>query len=449
MQTKYVYLLYTFLAGLLLTASSVQAQIAPGASCSAIPTTVSTWPALEQAVSDANNGSLCPGADIIDLGGNALSTANDSYGGAALPDVTSDITIQNGELLMDGSGFAPALIQVMSSGALTLENVRVFGAGASFAFQVSPSVIVNTGTLTARNSIFDMNIALFEGSGDFFIYDSELNNTADFLVRNGGSVQIVGSTIRGTVAYPDYTVAVPLITASDVTIISGYLTGNFATPGVFMEANSASYLINNVVESNVVETLSDTTQVYVTNNTFYDNTFTTLAQGVVDFQHNALWSNSITTVIAGSSSAAVDYNASDTSLPSGTGNISLNSSPFVNAPDDYAPAAGSVLIDAGNDALLPADTADIDNDSNTLEDLPLDYAGNPRINGADVDIGALESSGSAPASEPDVNGDSRVTPIDAIYVINRLGGADAAADVNNDGSVTSADVQVVLDALGQ
>jgi hypothetical protein len=54
-----------------------------------------------------------------------------------------------------------------------------------------------------------------------------------------------------------------------------------------------------------------------------------------------------------------------------------------------------------------------------------------------------------PGTGVDVNTDGRVTPVDAIYVLNRLNTTDSSADVNGDGSVTMDDVQAVLNALGQ
>ncbi len=58
-----------------------------------------------------------------------------------------------------------------------------------------------------------------------------------------------------------------------------------------------------------------------------------------------------------------------------------------------------------------------------------------------------------PPPGPDVNLDGRVTPADAIYVINRLGndpavGDNRRADVNGDNIIDQNDVQVVLSQLG-
>lgn len=61
--------------------------------------------------------------------------------------------------------------------------------------------------------------------------------------------------------------------------------------------------------------------------------------------------------------------------------------------DDYGDLhlrLASPAIDAGDDSALPADTLDLDGDSDTAEPLPIDRDGNPRILYAAVDMGAYE-----------------------------------------------------------
>ena len=59
--------------------------------------------------------------------------------------------------------------------------------------------------------------------------------------------------------------------------------------------------------------------------------------------------------------------------------------------DDLRLRAGSPCIDAGNVTVLPKDTADVDNDGNLTESLPLDCGGSKRIAGNEVDMGAYEA----------------------------------------------------------
>jgi hypothetical protein len=50
-------------------------------------------------------------------------------------------------------------------------------------------------------------------------------------------------------------------------------------------------------------------------------------------------------------------------------------------------------VDAGDSAMLPADTADLDADTDTSEPHPLDLAGKKRVEGQSVDMGAYEFNG--------------------------------------------------------
>lgn len=49
----------------------------------------------------------------------------------------------------------------------------------------------------------------------------------------------------------------------------------------------------------------------------------------------------------------------------------------------------------------------------------------------------------------DMNKDGYITPSDAMYVQNRVGGTDLSADVNGDESITQADISLVLDHIGE
>ena len=63
------------------------------------------------------------------------------------------------------------------------------------------------------------------------------------------------------------------------------------------------------------------------------------------------------------------------------------------ADDDVRLAAGSLGVDAGRTFLLPTDLADLDGDGNASEAIPFDVAGNGRVLGRAVDVGAYELGG--------------------------------------------------------
>ncbi len=89
----------------------------------------------------------------------------------------------------------------------------------------------------------------------------------------------------------------------------------------------------------------------------------------------------------------------------GPGSDNINVDPlFVQAgTNDLRLSIGSPCLDAGDNAALPADEVDLDGDGNTVETLPYDLAGNPRVQSGIVDMGAYEGEFSAdnPAASDD------------------------------------------------
>jgi hypothetical protein len=68
-------------------------------------------------------------------------------------------------------------------------------------------------------------------------------------------------------------------------------------------------------------------------------------------------------------------------------------------PGDLRLREGSPALDFGDPAFLPPDSWDLDADGDTLEAIPYDLAGAPRVQGADVDLGSYEGAVAVPISE--------------------------------------------------
>ena len=131
-------------------------------------------------------------------------------------------------------------------------------------------------------------------------------------------------------------------------------------------------------------------QAYAVNSTFSTNTSGQGATlfvkdgGLVYFRNSIIWDGTDSLVGAGGW-AQLDYCDVQTDDP---GNAVINLDPLLDA--SMRPAPDSPCIDAGSNALLPPDLTDLDGDGDVTEPTPLDYAGNPRITGGIVDMGAYE-----------------------------------------------------------
>ena len=120
------------------------------------------------------------------------------------------------------------------------------------------------------------------------------------------------------------------------------------------------------------------------------------------------------------------------------------------ANDDYGDlrlTADSPAVDAGDDALLPADMYDLDADGDTTEPLPFDLGGNARVVGTAVDIGAYEYY-TASGIPGDLNNDGVVGSADQDIVRTYWGrsvvaGSLLMGDASGDGRVGSADLDIV------
>ena len=169
------------------------------------------------------------------------------------------------------------------------------------------------------------------------------------------------------------------------------------------------------------------------------------------------------------------YNFSGLTNPTGTnGNLSADprfvrpASPgpdgiWGTADDDYGNLRllpGSACIDAGNNADVPADVADLNGNGNTTEPLPFDLAGANRFldDPATADTGA----GTAPIVDigayeylcGDVNGNSHVDVVDLLYMADAWGSVagdttyNLACDFNGDGGVDIIDLLYMANRWG-
>lgn len=128
------------------------------------------------------------------------------------------------------------------------------------------------------------------------------------------------------------------------------------------------------------------------------------------------------------------------------------------ADDNYHLMPNSAAIDAGDNTLAPADTADLDGDLDLLEPAPVDVDGMPRFvdyppctgpqadGRLSIDIGAYELQRPLPIG--DANGDLVVNFSDITSVLASFGSINHVCDVDCDGVVGFSDVTTVLANFG-
>lgn len=117
-----------------------------------------------------------------------------------------------------------------------------------------------------------------------------------------------------------------------------------------------------------------------------------------------------------------------------------------NEDDDARLNVGSPCENTGDNALLPLDEDDLDDDEDTAEALPRDLDESARIIGATVDMGAYERAGDITG---DLNGDGSVGPTDLAILLGSWGACPGCPpDLDGDGVVGPADLAVLLGNWG-
>ena len=353
-----------------------------------------------------------PGADLLTI---------DAGGTGRICSVVADVVAGFSGMTMTGGSATDGGAVLNDSGTIALDRVILLENLADYG----GAVYNYAGTLTISNSTIRANSAEYGGG--------ILNDAGTAVLNN---VRFEGNSATQGGGFFDY--------QGQTTVNNGVFVGNTAQYGGGLLNNAGTVSMNNC--------------------TVASNAVTGSGGGVLTSNGTLTVTNSI-----------IALNSADSSLPNLYGTLSQDSgynlidgSPaFTATPypgsdgewgtsdDDYGDLsliAGSSTIDAGSNALLPADVADLDGDGDTAEPLPVDVDGNARVSGGTVDIGAYEFT--VAGLEGDLNGDGSVGGSDLDIVRANWGqqvtpGDLLHGDASGDGVVNGSDLDIIRANWGQ
>ena len=292
----------------------------------------------------------------LTINNSTLSDNSSLKSGGGLYNNGGTVTVNNstvsGNVAVGGSSYFPGGGGICSKyGTLTVSNSALFGnstGGHGGAIQIQRTTVdpLLKSSLAVINSTLSGNSAGNSGGGIINV-DSILT-----IVNSTVSGNSVGG---GTVGYGGAIANTGNLLISDATVINNTVSGNSAGTGGGFFLNSGSLRLgNSVVAGNVS---NDGKEI--------------LGTGFISQGHNLFGEDG--------SSGLVNANpiASDKIL---SGAIATAIGPLANnggSTQTHLPVVGSVMINAGDNSLIPCCTT-------------LDQRGFPRIEGGTVDIGAVE-----------------------------------------------------------
>ncbi|GCA77073.1 putative outer membrane protein pmp6 [Microcystis aeruginosa NIES-2520] len=324
--------------------------------------------------------------------------------------IATNVTILSGEIGV--AGIADNVYHVVSatgniSNPLTnsaiLDGFTITGGNATGTTGNQGNgggVYVSGASPTLRNITFRDNNgtnggALYNESGSnpvlidtLFEYNTATRGAA--IYNDLSSPQITDATFRLNTAINDGG-AIYNTSSSNPTIVNTVFSRNSANTGsggaVFSNLSNPN-LINSTFSGNVA----------VTGGALHN------VSSSVALRNSILWGNqdSSSTGNQVNNGSGGSVTVANSIIQGGGFTGATNVDPlFVNAKaDDLRLKSGSPALDAGDSNLLPLDSRDLDGDGNTTEKIPLDLAGNIRVVGANVDLGAYEGAELSPAPTP-------------------------------------------------
>jgi CSLREA domain-containing protein len=307
-----------------------------------------------------------------------------------------------------GGGIYSEVGPLALSGIIVSNNVTGDSGSSNYAAGNGGGIFVSSGSARLRNSTLSGNSTGRNISG---------NHGFGGGIENRGELTVAGSTLADNKGNS----AGGILNRNKATVTNSTISGNawsteFSNNGGINNNNPTSTLtlINCTITKNSFGVLNFSSTPPVVANTIIagnsNGPFASDAGGSFNSQgHN---------LIGALDPSSSSFNAAGDQ--SGSPSAPLN--PLLAPLADYGGKTqthlllpGSPAINAGSNALLPADTLDLDNDGDAAETLPVDQRGTgfPRIVNTTVDIGAVEVNYAFSAT----SGTSQSATINTTFVI--------------------------------
>ncbi|MBE2272335.1 MAG: hypothetical protein IAE80_29135, partial [Anaerolinea sp.] len=302
--------------------------------------------------------------------------------------VNGTITLTSGQLVLANNGS----LEIVGNGAA---NTIISGNNASRVFGLTNGAVVTLNRLTVTNGTADSGGGIFS-NGALTIINSTLSaNTSLFdgggggIFNNGGTLTVTNSIFSGNHASGSDAAnggGINNNNGGTLTVSNTTFSGNTAgSSGGGIWNNSTASITNSVFSGNSGNAIFNSGTMTVTNSTLTGNGGNGGISNIGLGSFGTLTLNN--TIVANNTGGDCvrlngTINASHSLIGDGLGCVNgtntnnLTGNPQLNG--DLTLGGTSIAIDAGNDALIPSG-------------ITTDRAGNPRIQGLRVDMGAYES----------------------------------------------------------
>ncbi|WP_417916934.1 choice-of-anchor Q domain-containing protein [Candidatus Electronema sp. JC] len=226
------------LSGLLTAALGLTAQAAHSAN---ITVDAGGNCTLAEAITSANNDSATGNGCVDGSGADTITLQTNVTLAAALPDISSAITIEGGGKTINGNGGNFSVLKIVSGGTLTLNNATITGghpladSGGGIYADTGSTVILNSCTVSGNTAGGSMGGGIFAaGTTSVTLNNSTVSGNACNMSGGG-----IGAVFAGA-----------LVTLNSSTVSANTANGIGIGGGIFVTENGASVTLRSSIVSN-------------------------------------------------------------------------------------------------------------------------------------------------------------------------------------------------------